>query len=173
MLCPKNFSKGFYSLIVCTRYTALYCSTSSTLLDMVSFFTCFVSRALHSTCFMSSLSLDFLEGLGLWTLCLFLSYFWHHVSLQHVMNYETTYYTFVGHGGARAAQYCKDHLLNYVLNDPLYIQDPSAAMTNAFVRYCTSAHFLCIIFADLPLLSPYFLCSFSLFCFTWLTLSGY
>ena len=41
---------------------------------------------------------------------------------------------FVGHGGARAAQYCKDHLLNYVLNDPSYVQDPSAAMTNAFIR---------------------------------------
>ena len=77
------------------------------------------------------------------TLFSFLSYFSQLLVIsQHVINDGTYYNIFIGHGGARAAQYCKDHLLNYVLNDPQYIQDPSAAMTNAFVRYCTLAHIL-------------------------------
>lgn len=51
------------------------------------------------------------------------------VSQQSVKNLIT------GHGGARAAQYCKDNLLNYVLQDSEFLVDPAEAMKNSFIRW--------------------------------------
>ena len=44
----------------------------------------------------------------------------------------------IGHGGFRAAQYCKDNLLNYAVKDPEYLSNPGVALRNAFFRlyYC-------------------------------------
>jgi protein phosphatase 1L len=55
---------------------------------------------------------------------------------------ETTalYGVFDGHGGSRAAQYCKEHLLQHASKDPLSLKlDPKEALTNAFFR--TDAEF--------------------------------
>jgi len=47
---------------------------------------------------------------------------------------SSLYGVYDGHGGFRAAQYCKDHLLNYVLKDPDFTSNPATALKNAFFR---------------------------------------
>lgn len=49
------------------------------------------------------------------------------------------YAVFDGHGGSRAAQYCKECLLQHVVADPHFRQDPARALKNAF--YKTDAEF--------------------------------
>lgn len=44
------------------------------------------------------------------------------------------YALYDGHGGARASQYCNDHLLKYVESDPNFENNIDAALTNAFRR---------------------------------------
>lgn len=45
------------------------------------------------------------------------------------------FWSILGHGGPRAAQYCKENLLKYVLQDPEFLGNPSVAMKNSFIRY--------------------------------------
>lgn len=47
---------------------------------------------------------------------------------------SSLYGVYDGHGGFRAAQYCKDNLLNYVLKDPEFMTNPASALRNAFYR---------------------------------------
>lgn len=50
------------------------------------------------------------------------------------------YGVFDGHGGSRAAQYCKEHLLQHASKDPRLLKvDPKEVLTNAFFR--TDAEF--------------------------------
>ena len=49
------------------------------------------------------------------------------------------YGVFDGHGGYRASQFCKDFLLQYVLEDENFVQDPSLALKRSFYR--TDAEF--------------------------------
>jgi len=62
---------------------------------------------------------------------------------------SSLYAVFDGHGGSRAAQYCKDHLLDYALNDPCFLDHPGVALRKAFIR--TDAEFSAL--ARQPVLS--------------------
>lgn len=47
---------------------------------------------------------------------------------------SSLYGVFDGHGGFRAAQYCKENLLHYVVQDPNFKEDPASALSAAFFR---------------------------------------
>eukprot|EP00607_Mallomonas_marina_P003827 CAMPEP_0182431034 /NCGR_PEP_ID=MMETSP1167-20130531/45832_1 /TAXON_ID=2988 /ORGANISM="Mallomonas Sp, Strain CCMP3275" /LENGTH=272 /DNA_ID=CAMNT_0024616883 /DNA_START=265 /DNA_END=1083 /DNA_ORIENTATION=- len=47
---------------------------------------------------------------------------------------SSLYAVYDGHGGAKAAQFCKDKLLKYVVEDICFQEDSSRALTNAFHR---------------------------------------
>lgn len=48
---------------------------------------------------------------------------------------SSLYAVFDGHGGARAAQYCKDHLLKAIICDPHFSSDISIALDKSFHRW--------------------------------------
>ena len=44
------------------------------------------------------------------------------------------YGVFDGHGGYRASQFCRDFLLNYVVDDESFVHDPALALKRSFFR---------------------------------------
>jgi hypothetical protein len=46
------------------------------------------------------------------------------------------YGVFDGHGGHRAAQHCKDYLLQCIATDPHWDSTPAQSITKSFHRYC-------------------------------------
>lgn len=55
---------------------------------------------------------------------------------------SSIYGVFDGHGGMKAAQFCKENLLKNILMDPNFIEEPSKALQRAFFR--TDAEFSAI-----------------------------
>ena len=63
-----------------------------------------------------------------------------HQELKGIGEEDSSLYgVYDGHGGFRAAQYCKDNLLAYTLKDPEFLSSPASALRNAFYR--TDAEF--------------------------------
>ena len=63
-----------------------------------------------------------------------------HQELKGIGEEDSSLYgVYDGHGGFRAAQYCKDNLLAYALKDPEFLSSPASALRNAFYR--TDAEF--------------------------------
>ena len=48
---------------------------------------------------------------------------------------SSLYGVFDGHGGDKASQYCKDHLLQHILNEDAFPTNPAAALEKGFFRY--------------------------------------
>lgn len=44
------------------------------------------------------------------------------------------YGVFDGHGGSKAAQQCKENLLNYIASDPTWETNPEQAISSAFIK---------------------------------------
>jgi hypothetical protein len=47
---------------------------------------------------------------------------------------SSLYAVYDGHGGEKAAQYCKEHLLKSVKEDPDFVGDPARALDRAFFK---------------------------------------
>ena len=47
---------------------------------------------------------------------------------------SSLYGVFDGHGGYRASQFCRDFLLNYVIDDESFVHDPALALRRSFFR---------------------------------------
>ena len=62
-----------------------------------------------------------------------------HQELKGASDNCSLYGVFDGHGGSRAAQYCKECLLQHVVKDLSFKSDPKLALRNAF--YKTDAEF--------------------------------
>jgi hypothetical protein len=51
---------------------------------------------------------------------------------------SSLYAVFDGHGGDKAAQFCKENLLKYVKDDPSFADNPASALDRAFFRLVES-----------------------------------
>ena len=47
---------------------------------------------------------------------------------------SSLYGVFDGHGGSRAAQYCKDYILQCIVKDPEFAKNPAIALKRAFFK---------------------------------------
>ena len=48
---------------------------------------------------------------------------------------SSLYGVFDGHGGDKASQYCKDYLLQHILNEETFTTNPAVALEKAFFRW--------------------------------------